>query len=110
MACGTPTNLMADRLTTTATTYYTVPANTRTIVTFINMAVGSEKWVNLWIVPSGQSAANSHKVFDELIPDAKLMQSERVSWVMQAGDFIVAQCQSNDSVSLRLDGIESSTV
>ena len=103
---GRPKELAHVLVTTTATSIYTVPVGKYTIITFVQASVWQEKKTQVWLVPDGGTRQDSNKVWNDVIPVKEEAQEEHVKWVLETGDTIHVQCEDNNSIGLRFDGIE----
>lgn len=56
------------QLTASATVLYTVPANRTTTITVMSLTntTATDRYFNLWIVPSGDTAADDNKIYDQI--------------------------------------------
>lgn len=99
-------NLVQAELTAAEVTYYTVPADTKTVVTFLTFGVKQIKKTSVWLVKSGDATALKNAILFEVEPDSQSSQFQEVQYTLEVGDFIVAQTEDVDSISLRIDGVE----
>ena len=100
------TKLFAAELTSSQVTYYTTPANTKTIVSFFNFSVNQQKKTSVWIVDFGDTPNFGNSIVFEIEPDEKSIQVSNVQYTLQPGDYIVAETESSNSVALRAEGFE----
>lgn len=97
-------------LTTSAVTYYTAPANTRTIIkriTFTN-TLGSASTVTLYIVPSGGSAGVTNIIAENVaIADETTWScTDAEGQVLEAGGTIQALAGDASAVNIIASGVE----
>lgn len=103
---GRPKKLAAIELDGTLQTLYTVPASKYTIVTLITPSVQDEKKVDLWFVPNAASPNDDNQIWHEVLPLKETSQEQHGAWVMETGGTIQAQCEVDNAITLRIDGIE----
>lgn len=107
----TPKVLIAPaQLTVSAATYYTVPANTTTIIkklTFTNTS-GTARTVTVYFIPSGGSASDTNTLTKtQSIPATSVWECyEAEGHTLGAGDFIQALADGATAVSVRASGLE----
>lgn len=92
------------------TNEYTTPSSTKTIIdkfTVTNISGGSVS-INIYLVPSGQSAGDEYLIIDTLSVAANATQdiTELKNHVLDTGDLIVAGASAADSLVIRCSGRE----
>lgn len=111
MAISAPKRLVSgSQLTASLATYYTTPANTRTIITKLTLTntTGTPRTVDIHLIPSGGSATASNQVVDAyLVPanDQKVVY-EAVGHVLEAGGFLQAVADAATAVTIIASGVE----
>lgn len=98
------------QLSASAATYYTAPANTRTIIkklTFTN-TTGTARAVTVYLVPSGGTASDSNTITStQSVPAHSTWECyEAEGHVLETGGFIQALADSATSVTVRGSGLE----
>jgi hypothetical protein len=98
------------QLATAATTQYTAPAGTRTIIdkaTVTNTDTSNRSFsVNL--VTSGGSAGNANLVIDTrtVVPDETYLCPELIGQILEPGSFISTTASAATALTLRISGRE----
>ncbi len=98
------------QIAASATTYYTSPANTRTIIkklTVTNPTVGALTYT-LYLIPTGGTAADTNTLISARVINAGETQEvfEAEGQILNAGDFLQALASSATSLSLQASGIQ----
>jgi hypothetical protein len=105
----TPKRLYIGQPGTTLGTLFTVPANTKVIVTNIvlcNTATTTVK-VTLHFVPNGSSASNANKIIADYPVSANdTVVIDDLSIVLEAGDTIQAVQDTANAVTVYVSGVE----
>lgn len=86
-------------LTTTATAIYTSSGTTATTVMYFHNLNGSAQTFNLYIVPSGQTLGNVHKVYGSHSVnsnDTYILDMEKI--ILSNGDAIYANASVNSAI------------
>jgi len=101
----TPRTITAAQLTATAATYYTAPANTKSIIkklTFTNTTAGALT-VTVYLVPSGGTAsATNTLVSAQAIGAGECWECyQAAGQVLQAAGFIQALASAATSISIQ---------
>lgn len=97
-------------LSTTTSTYYTVPTSTTTIIhkiTFSNFDT-SPRDITLYLVASGATAGTSNAICNacKLFPGETWSPPDVVGHVLEAGGTIQAKISSGTSVNIIASGVE----
>lgn len=104
----TQRDILAVLLTTIQTTIFTAPAGKRTEVTFANVAVKEDNVTNLWLVPYGESVEDKYHIWW----DVKFLKEKSyqlpLPYILNPGDYFVAQTEKNYEVALRIEGRDAS--
>ena len=100
----TPKTIVPAQLATTATTYYTAPANVRSIirkVTFTNPTAGAVT-VTVYLVPSGGAAGATNVLVSAMSVGAgeTFECFEAQGQVLQAGGLLQALCSAASSLTI----------
>ena len=105
---NTPRRLSSAQLTTSAVTYYTAPASTRTIVKQIILTnvTATNATVSISMVNSGGSAGTTNRIVEQLTVPAYGVVTIDVSQVLETGDFISALASAATTVNIRISGVE----
>lgn len=95
-------------LSTSNTDVYTVPASTKAIVTGITLYndSGSDRTVEIWIVPSGGTAILATKRYKATVPASGGTTDIDTNKVLEAGTIIKAIASANSAVSIAVYGAE----
>lgn len=107
----TPKRLVSgSQLTTSAATYYTAPASTKTRIsafTATNTTAGAVT-VTVYLVPSGGSADNTNKVADvvSLAANETKAITGAIGHVLEAAGTIQALASANTSINIVVSGYE----
>lgn len=98
------------QLATGATTQYTVPAGTRTIIdkATVTNTDTSNRTFSVNLVTSGGSPGNANLVIDTraVVPDETYLCPELVGQVLGPGDFISTTASAATALTLRISGRE----
>jgi hypothetical protein len=111
MALSTPEKIIpGSQLTGSAATYYTAPANTRTIITSMSLCntTATARTVTIYLIPSGGSASDSNTIVKNcLVPayDTRVVYEAQRQVIKTAG-FIQALADSASAVTLQASGVE----
>ena len=95
-------------LTTSPVVYYTVPANSRTILTamtVVNYATGSVS-MSLHLVPSGGSADNTNVLLPNVAISANSLANFNLGQILLVGDSISAYASVSNSITIHMSGIQ----
>lgn len=95
-------------LTTSPTTYYTVPASTKTMVKQIVLVNTSaaQATASVYFVPSGGSAGNSNLIVPAVTVAPNQMQIVDLGQALSTGDFISASASAGTSITIHASGFE----
>lgn len=103
----------ATQLTASTATYYTVGANTNTIIDSAIAAnsTGTNRTITIYLVPSGGSAdGNTIAVVSTVVPaNSDVSLSRLVLQALPAGATIQAKSDAATAVTLRISGREQTT-
>lgn len=104
----TPKKLYTGQPNTTATTVYTAPASTTTIVKNIVICntSASDATITVHFVPSAGSASASNRIISSLSVTANNTVIIECSGVLATGDFISAQQGTSSAITLHITGVE----
>lgn len=98
------------QIAATATTYYTTPANTKAKITAFTLCntTGTNRTVDVHLVPSGGSADATNQVVDALAINANtsVIVSEAIGHVLEASGTIQCTADAATAVTLVVSGIE----
>lgn len=104
----TPKRLYTGQPASTATTLYTAPASTTTIIksiTMVNTTAGSAN-VSVSIVPSGDTASTANRIISSLpLAGNATVMFENIG-MMNTGDFISALQGTTSAISVHISGVE----
>lgn len=108
MANYTPKKLYTGQPGTTATTLYTAPASTYTLVKNIILCntTTSDAKVSVSFVPSGGSAGVTNRIMSDLNVKANDTVAMDLSGFLATGDFISAVQVTSGAVTLHVTGVE----
>lgn len=103
----TPTQIVEPIfLTTSNTTLYTVPTSAETVASLLKCSItntsASAVTADIYLVPSGQTASDVHKVLDaRSIASGETLNVPSIpNHVLESGDFIVAKASANSALSI----------
>ena len=107
----TAKNLIASKqAANVATTEYTAPTSTRTIIDKFTATntTGGAVTLTVYLVPSGQAASSSNKVLDafSIAANTFLDLPQMQNHVLEAGDFISVLASAATSLTIRASGRE----
>ncbi len=104
----TPKKLYTGQPTTSATTLYTAPAATTTIVKNILICntTGSDATVTINFVPSAGSASVSNRIISALTVSGNNTVVVECSGILATGDFISALQNTSSAITLHITGVE----
>ena len=98
------------QLAVAATTQYTVPTGTRTIIdkATVTNTDTSNRTFSVNLVTSGGSASNANLVIDTraVVPDETYLCPELIGQVLGPGDFISTTASAATALTLRISGRE----
>lgn len=86
-------------LTTTATAIYTSSGTTATTVMYFHNIDGSAQTFNLYVVPSGETLANVHKIYGSHSVnsgDTYVLDMEKI--ILSNGDALYANASVNSTI------------
>lgn len=108
MANYTPKKLYTGQPGTTATTLYTAPASTTTLIKNIILCntTSSDANITISLVPSGGSAGTTNRIMSALTVKATDTVSMDLSGILATGDFISALQGTSSAITLHITGIE----
>lgn len=108
MAVYTPKKLYVGQPGTTATTLYTAPASTTTIIKGIKLCntTTSDATITLSYVPSGSSAAASNRILSSYNVKANDLVTIDTSDVLATGDFISSLQGTSSAITVYIAGVE----
>lgn len=108
MAVYTPKKLYTGQPGTTATTLYTAPASTTTIIKNILVCntTSSAATLTLSLVASGGSAAASNRILSAYNVSANDTVAIDLSGVLATGDFISALQGTSTALTCHITGVE----
>lgn len=109
MSIYTPKQLCAtSQLTTSATTYYTVPASTTAIIKqiLLSNATSTDASATVHFVPSAGSASTSNKTFAEVVISANTTQVIDLSSVLPTGSTIRLLSGTASAINVHISGVE----
>lgn len=104
----TQRDILAVLLTTIQTTIFTAPAGKRTELIFANVAIKEDNVTNLWIVPYGEIVQDKYHIWWDVKFLKEKSYVEQLTYILNPGDFIVAQTENNYEVALRIEGRDAS--
>jgi hypothetical protein len=111
MATFSEKNLARQAVDSSIETLYTVPASTVAIVKDIHICNNgaTNRWVNIWLVPSGDSPTDENIIFFEW----DVLKRDFAHWtgfqtLDTAGDTIQAQSETADQITITISGAEIS--
>ena len=112
MGLAVPKRLFAGVAPTTQTLEYTVPANTRTIITSITITNRSNtnRDISIWIVPNGESETDPQWAYlnEFTLAADEIVQMTSLSEVMEANGEIWIEGSFADAINVRMNGTETS--
>jgi len=101
------------QLTASTATYYTVGANTNTIIdsAIASNSTGTNRTITIYLVPSGGTADNTNiAVVSTVVPaNSDISLSRLVLQALSAGGTIQAKSDAATAVTLRMSGREQTT-
>ncbi|MGC4378243.1 hypothetical protein WD019_15145 [Fictibacillus sp. Mic-4] len=105
---NTPKRLYIGQPGTAASTLYTVPANTKSIVknVVLTNTTGADATITLHFVPSGGTAGAANKVISSYTVSANDTVVIDLSAVLEAGDTIQGLQGTASAVTVYLSGVE----
>ncbi|OPH47632.1 hypothetical protein BC351_10610 [Paenibacillus ferrarius] len=105
---NTPKRLYVGQPTTAATTLYTVPANTTTIVKniLITNTTATSSNITIYAVPNSQTVGNQHKILAAYTVKGNDTISMDVSLVVSSNDTIQALQGTSAAISIYVSGVE----
>lgn len=108
MAVYTPKKLYTGQPGTAATTLYTAPASTTSLIKNIIICntTSSAATLTLSLVPSGGSAGVTNRIMSSLNISANDTVAMDLSGVLSTGDFISALQGTSGSLTLHITGVE----
>ena len=108
MAVFTPKKLYTGQPGTTATTLYTAPSSTTSLIKNIIICntTSAAATVTLSLVPSGGSAAVTNRIMSALNISANDTVAMDLSGVLSTGDFISALQGTSGALTLHITGVE----
>lgn len=108
MAVFTAVKLYTGQPNTTATTLYTAPASTRTIVKNIMLCntTSTDTNITMSLVPSGGTAGTANRILAGLVVKANDTVVIEISGILNTGDFISALQATNGAITAHITGIE----
>ena len=108
MAVYTPKKLYSGQPTTSATTLYTTPASTSTIVKNILMTntTATDATITISFVPSGGTAGATNRVFTGYTVKANDTVAVDLSSVLSTSDFISALQGTSGAITIYISGVE----
>lgn len=114
MAQRLPKQLSAGaQLTTSAATYYTVPANTITTIAAMTLTntTGTARTVTVYLVPSGGTAGDDNCIlYQRVVPAGKSYNvAEAIGQTIPAGATIQALADANTAITIVASGYETNT-
>jgi hypothetical protein len=97
------------QLGTSASTYYTVPAGTTSIVKQILLAniTSSDATASIHFIPDGSSLLSSNKIFGEITISANTTQVIDLSSVLSVGATIQALAGTASAINMHISGVEA---
>lgn len=109
MSIYTPTQFCDSRqLSTSASTYYTVPSSTTSIVKQILLAniTSSDATATIHFIPDGGSLSSTNKIFGEITISANTTQVVDLSSVISNGVRIQALSGTASAINIHISGVE----
>jgi hypothetical protein len=108
MAVYTPKKLYTGQPGTTATTLYTAPASTTTIIKNIIICntTATDATLTLSLVPSGGSAGTTNRIMSALVIKANDTVAMDLSGLLSTGDFISALQGTSAALTVHISGVE----
>jgi hypothetical protein len=108
LAVFTPQKLYIGQPATTATTLYTAPASTKTIIKNIVICntTSTAATLTVSLVPSGGSAGVTNRIMSTLNINANDTVSMDLSGVLATGDFISALQGTSGALTVNISGVE----
>lgn len=108
MAVYTPKKLYTGQPSTSATTLYTAPASTTTIVKNIVICntTASDATITVYFVPSAGSAGATNAIISGLTVTANNTLIIECSGVLATGDFISSLQGTSGALTLHITGVE----
>lgn len=108
MPVYTPKKFYTGQPGTTATTLYTAPASTKSIIKNIIVCNTTANAANLTIslVPSGGSASAANRIMSSLNINAYDTVPVDLSGVLDTGDFLSAQQGTSSALTVHISGLE----
>ena len=98
------------QLSASTLTLYTVPSNRTTVITRISFTntTTTDRFVNLWLVPTGNTAADENQIIDELFIAAgeTFSPSDVEGQVLPTGNTIQAQAEVANAITVIGSGNE----
>ena len=96
------------QLGVTATTLYTAPALTSTIITSIRIVNTSttNRTVTVYLVPAAGSATDLNTIIPTVVINANGIMTDQSAFVIPAGAMIQAKSDAISSISMYVSGVE----
>lgn len=99
-----PKAITAAQLTTSAATYYTAPANTKSTISALTLTntTGGAVTATVHLVPSGGSASDTNKIMSarSIAAGESYVVAAAIGQTMEAGGTLQALASANTSISL----------
>lgn len=108
MAVYSPKKLYVGQPGSTATTLYTAPASTSTILKNILLCntTSTDATITISFVPSGGSAGTTNRVFSAYTVKANDTVAVDMSSILSTGDFVSALQGTSGAITAYISGVE----